>query len=103
MKRCTWKGCGSYAFNLQKENIEQGELCDRHYWQVRCLATHADAERYRWLKKCKNLTLRADDSIWTKPNGVKFANAYYLAEGGTQHAAAESLDELIDKATRRSV
>jgi hypothetical protein len=25
--------CGSYAFNLWKEDIEQGDLCDVHYWQ----------------------------------------------------------------------
>lgn len=27
--------CGSYAFNLWQEDIDQGELCDRHYWQGR--------------------------------------------------------------------
>ena len=27
--------CGSYAFNLEKEGIDQGALCDRHYWQVK--------------------------------------------------------------------
>lgn len=25
--------CGSYAFNLYKEDIDQGDLCDVHYWQ----------------------------------------------------------------------
>ena len=25
--------CGSYAFNLWSEGIEQGSLCDVHYWQ----------------------------------------------------------------------
>lgn len=25
--------CGSYAFNLYKEGIDQGDLCDVHYWQ----------------------------------------------------------------------
>jgi hypothetical protein len=37
MKRCKHiKGsyeCGSYAFNLQAGGIDQGELCDVHYWQ----------------------------------------------------------------------
>jgi hypothetical protein len=25
--------CGSYAFNLWSEGIEQGDLCDVHFWQ----------------------------------------------------------------------
>lgn len=33
MKRCNKKGCGSYAFNLRRDGIDQGELCDVHYWQ----------------------------------------------------------------------
>jgi hypothetical protein len=32
-KRC--KKCGSYAFNLHWDDIEQIDLCDRHYWQYR--------------------------------------------------------------------
>jgi phage-related protein len=27
--------CGSYAFNLHKEGINQGDYCDRHYWEAR--------------------------------------------------------------------
>ncbi len=27
--------CGSYAFNLYKEGVEQGGHCDVHYWQGR--------------------------------------------------------------------
>lgn len=27
--------CGSLAFNLHQEGIDQGQLCDRHYWQVK--------------------------------------------------------------------
>jgi hypothetical protein len=26
-----------YAFNLYKDDIDQGELCDVHYWQERAL------------------------------------------------------------------
>ncbi|MFA7291840.1 MAG: hypothetical protein WC023_06285 [Rhodocyclaceae bacterium] len=38
MTRCTFKrpdgyGCGSYAFNLARDGIDQGTLCDVHYWQ----------------------------------------------------------------------
>ena len=42
-KRCTFKvgenwNCGSHAFNLYAEGIDQGTLCDRHYWQTKALA-----------------------------------------------------------------
>jgi hypothetical protein len=30
--------CGSYAFNLYKDGIDQGNLCDVHYWQAKALA-----------------------------------------------------------------
>ena len=33
MIRCNHKGCGSYAFNLWRDGIDQGDLCDVHYWQ----------------------------------------------------------------------
>ena len=33
--------CGSYAFNLYKENIEQGDLCDVHYWQDQAMKAPA--------------------------------------------------------------
>jgi hypothetical protein len=31
--------CGSYAFNLYKDDIDQGELCDVHYWQAKAQRT----------------------------------------------------------------
>lgn len=40
-KRCTYveadgfHQCGSFAFNLWREGIDQGEFCDVHYWQHR--------------------------------------------------------------------
>lgn len=38
-KRCVFKcgdwNCGSYQFNLYKDAIDQGELCDVHYWQTK--------------------------------------------------------------------
>ena len=37
--KCTYKcgawNCGSYQFNLYKDDIDQGELCDVHYWQTK--------------------------------------------------------------------
>ena len=40
MKKCI--KCGSHAFNLYMENIDQGDLCDVHYWQGR--AHRAEAQ-----------------------------------------------------------
>ena len=38
-KRCVFKcgawNCGSYQFNLYKDDIDQGLLCDVHYWQTK--------------------------------------------------------------------
>ena len=31
--------CGSYAFNLYKDDIDQGNLCDVHYWQAKAQRT----------------------------------------------------------------
>ena len=33
--------CGSYAFNLYKEQIYQGDRCDHHYWQDRAVKAAA--------------------------------------------------------------
>jgi hypothetical protein len=37
--------CGSYAFNLHKDNIDQGSLCDVHYWQGRAHRAEAQPEQ----------------------------------------------------------
>jgi hypothetical protein len=37
--------CGSYAFNLYKEDIDQGGLCDVHYWQNRAHRAEAQPEQ----------------------------------------------------------
>jgi len=38
-KRCVYKcgawNCNSYQFNLYKDDIDQGNLCDVHYWQTK--------------------------------------------------------------------
>jgi len=31
----TGSRCMSYAFNLHQDGIDQGDFCDRHYWQER--------------------------------------------------------------------
>ena len=43
MSKCV--KCGSYAFNLYKEDIDQGGLCDVHYWQGRAHRAEALAEQ----------------------------------------------------------
>ena len=58
MTRCTFKqgnyNCGSYAFNLYKEDIDQGSYCDRHYWQDQAQKARA-AEREACAKICEDL------------------------------------------------
>jgi hypothetical protein len=56
-KRCEYKDglgyrCGSYAFNLYKEKIEQGDRCDRHYWQDQAMKAAAQ-EREACAKVCE--------------------------------------------------
>lgn len=56
MERCKFKqgnfNCGSYAFNLYKENIDQGDFCDHHYWQDQAMKARAD-EREACAKVCE--------------------------------------------------
>jgi len=55
-RRCTFKcgdwNCGSYQFNLYKADIDQGDLCDVHYWQTK-------AQR-KWV----GLTDREVNTLW---------------------------------------
>lgn len=46
--------CGSHAFNIYQEGIEQGDLCDRHYFQALliqsetpCVWTKTDSGYFR--------------------------------------------------------
>ena len=36
--------CGSYAFNLYKDGIDQGGFCDVHYWQGRAHRAEASEQ-----------------------------------------------------------
>jgi len=62
------------------------------------VALQKDAERYRWLREQKGLTLRSWNMIWTRPDGTQYVSTHYLAADGTQHASCETLDETIDVA-----
>lgn len=68
--------------------------------EARQAALEKDAERYLWLKSRKGLTLRSEKqpSVWKRIDGTEFSATHSLAEGGTQHAPADSLDALIDAA-----
>ena len=43
MKKCI--KCGSHAFNLYAEEIDQGGFCDVHYWQGRAHRAEAQLEQ----------------------------------------------------------
>lgn len=64
------------------------------------LEMERDAERYRWLKSRDGLTLRSEpaNSVWKRSDGTLFEATHQLVEGGMQHAPADSLDTMIDKA-----
>ena len=49
--------CGSYAFNMYKEQIDQGDRCDHHYWQDRAVKAEAlvDAARADEREECAKL------------------------------------------------
>ena len=37
--------CARYAFNLYMDDIDQGELCDVHYWQEKALKAEDKLKR----------------------------------------------------------
>jgi len=60
-----------------------------------------DAERYRWLKSAKGLTLESErGSAWTREDGTKFTPSHRLCAGGTQFGPHEHLDDSIDAAMK---
>ena len=66
MTRCTFKqgqyNCGSYAFNLWKESIEQGDYCDHHYWQDQAQKARVD-EREACAKMVEGLFGDPNDAV----------------------------------------
>jgi putative hemolysin len=57
-----------------------------------------DAERYRWLREAKGLSLRSDGSKWTRSSGEQFICSHHLCAFDTSYAPFESLDEVVDAA-----
>lgn len=51
--------CGSYAFNLHQEGIDQGEFCDVCYWRSLCeaqaqfLRSQITRFKYEWRRLVK--------------------------------------------------
>ncbi len=74
MKRCTFKqgqyNCGSYAFNLWKEDIEQGEYCDHHYWQDQAQKARAD-EREACAKVAENMLRFYTQAVTGVPQAIR--------------------------------
>ena len=70
MTQCTFKqgnyNCGSYAFNLYKEDIDQGSYCDRHYWQDQAQNARA-AER----EACKQIIRETPFSNWFQADVIE--------------------------------
>jgi hypothetical protein len=52
--------CGSYAFNLYKEDIDQGGLCDVHYWQGRAHRAEAKQEQQVVSLQCAHCQVTID-------------------------------------------
>lgn len=63
-------------------------------------AVAKDAERYRWLRSQKSLTLQTEKqpNKWTRHDGSTFSASHYLASGHTVHRVDVSLDATIDAA-----
>ena len=85
------------------ENAEAALMRAKHQLyalQREVAALREDAERYRWLRSRQGLTLRTEKQPngWRRMDGTEFKATHSLAEGGTQHAPADSLDALIDAA-----
>ena len=68
--------CGSYAFNLHKDDIDQGGLCDVHYWQGRAHRAEAKQEQGEPIGTARELftnsalerlDLRPSTKIYTTP------------------------------------
>jgi hypothetical protein len=79
-KRCEFKDalgyrCGSYAFNLYKEKIDQGDRCDRHYWQDQAMKA-AEHEREACAKMCDEMEEEAEGTEcckWPTPSDCAYA------------------------------
>ncbi len=63
-------------------------------------ALSKDAERYRWIRSRKGLTLRCEPqpNLWSRIDGTQFSVTHIICADGKQFAPAEGLDATIDAA-----
>lgn len=57
--------CGSYAFNLYKDDIEQNNLCDVHYWQAKAQRTWVGLDHHDKKKFSSWLDHKTDDEVFS--------------------------------------
>jgi hypothetical protein len=55
--------CGSYAFNLYKDDIDQGNLCDVHYWQSKAQRTWVGLTDEELHQICNSLDYYGDRGL----------------------------------------
>ena len=96
----TWNRDREECQRLAAEAIGRYEDKSELREEAQQAALEKDAARYRWLKIRRGLELRSEPqpNTWTRKDGTKFSATHYLAEGGIQHAPADSLDATIDAA-----
>ena len=66
--------CGSYAFNLVRDGIDQGDLCDVHYWQNKAQRQPLTDEQILSIMRSLGWTGKA-------PSDINFARAVEAAHG----------------------
>ena len=72
MKRCKHPGCGSYALNLWRDGIDQGDLCDVHYWKIRAETA--------WRSALEDAANKFDGTTAYNPTAADgYANAFDIA------------------------
>jgi hypothetical protein len=90
-RRCTHKcgdwRCGSYQFNLYKHDIDQGDLCDVHYWQTRAQKAEATSKE-----------LTAEDWVILRCLREMHQNKIMMGQTG-----AKALNFLVAKVGRKTV
>jgi hypothetical protein len=57
--------CGSHAFNLYMNEIEQGDLCDVHYWEKKAQRTWVGLDHQDKKKFSSWLDSKTNDEVFT--------------------------------------
>ena len=85
-------------FDYIERNFEFGCLPLSYLKAVQAIKMlEADAERYQFLKSCKNLTLSSQKPTkWFREDGSDFTSTYYLACNDTSFPGFQTLDDLVD-------